>query len=163
MTRSSWLIRVVLPRLGLALLGFGLATQGAMGQVPALAKHALTNAQIEAAIGEGRPWLDSIYRAHGLPGVQVAVSVGGHLVWSEGIGHANVESRTPVTPVSRFRVGSVAKPLTAVAIAQLVASGRLDIDAPVQTYVPNFPSKRWPITWDPSLQLHQADAAALRE
>ncbi len=131
--------------LAVALFGLGL-TPGLRAQVPALADHTLTSGQIGAAIAEGRPFLDSLRHAAGLPGIQVAVSVGGHTVWSEGIGYANVESMTPVTPVSRFRVGSVAKPLTAVAIAQLVAAGKLDLDLPVQTYVPSFPEKNWPVT-----------------
>ncbi|OLE82145.1 MAG: hypothetical protein AUG74_00345, partial [Bacteroidetes bacterium 13_1_20CM_4_60_6] len=45
-----------------------------------------------------------------------------------------------------FRIGSVSKPLTSDAVAQLVARGRLDLDVPVQRYVPSFPEKPWPIT-----------------
>ena len=52
----------------------------------------------------------------------------------------------PVTPQTRFRIASISKPMTAVAVAQLVAAGRLDVDAPVQTYVPAFPDKRWTVT-----------------
>ncbi|MCG8466924.1 MAG: beta-lactamase family protein [Gemmatimonadetes bacterium] len=115
-------------------------------QVTGLAPHRLTDHQIRGAIGDGRAFVDSLYRAHELPGLQVAVSVGGHVVWSEGIGYADLENKTAVTPLSRFRVGSVAKPITAVAVAQLAADGRLDLDAPVQDYVPSFPRKRWPIT-----------------
>ena len=67
-------------------------------------------------------------------------------------GHVCIEqwevesTATPVTPQTRFRVGSVAKPMTAVAVAQLVDAGRLDVDAPIQTYAPDFPTKRWPLT-----------------
>ena len=52
----------------------------------------------------------------------------------------------PVTPLTRFRIGSVSKPLTAAALGLLVERGELDLDAPVQEYVPDFPTKRWPIT-----------------
>ena len=45
-----------------------------------------------------------------------------------------------------FRIGSVSKPLTAIAVAQLVQQGKLDLDAPVQRYVPSFPEKPWPVT-----------------
>jgi CubicO group peptidase (beta-lactamase class C family) len=51
-----------------------------------------------------------------------------------------------VTPLTRFRIGSVSKSLTAAAIGLLVEEGRLDLDAPVQRYVPRFPEKRHPIT-----------------
>jgi serine beta-lactamase-like protein LACTB, mitochondrial len=84
--------------------------------------------------------------APNMPGVQVAVAVDGRLVWSEGFGYADVERRTPVSPESQFRIGSVSKPLTAAAVALLYEQGKLDLDAAVQTYVPTFPTKPYPIT-----------------
>ncbi|MBW3572061.1 MAG: beta-lactamase family protein, partial [Gemmatimonadetes bacterium] len=47
---------------------------------------------------------------------------------------------------TRFRVGSVAMALTSAAAGLLPERGRLDLDAPVRTYVPEFPEKRWPVT-----------------
>ena len=119
---------------------------GLKGQVPALASHTLSRSDIEKAINQGRPILEKSLRDQGLPGIQVAVSVGGHVVWSEGLGYANVESQVPVTPISKFRVGSVSKSITAAAIGRLVELDQLDLDAVVQTYVPSFPEKRWPVT-----------------
>jgi CubicO group peptidase (beta-lactamase class C family) len=84
--------------------------------------------------------------ASGTPGMSVAVGVDGRVVWSEGFGYADVENRSPVLEATRFRIGSVSKPLTAAALAQLLEAGRVDLDAPVQRYVPSFPEKRWPIT-----------------
>ena len=55
-------------------------------------------------------------------------------------------SRCPVSTTTRLRIGSVSKPLTAAALGLLVEEGRLDLDAPVQRYVPDFPKKAWPIT-----------------
>jgi serine beta-lactamase-like protein LACTB, mitochondrial len=81
-----------------------------------------------------------------LPGVQVAVAVNGKLVWSEGFGYADAERRRPVTHETQFRIGSVSKPLTAAAVALLHERGKLDLDAPVQRYVPSFPEKGYPIT-----------------
>src|SRR5581483_6944198 len=81
-----------------------------------------------------------------IPGLAIAVAIDGHIVWSEGFGLADVENAVPVSPCTRFRVGSVSKPLTAAAVAQLAEVGRLDLDAPVQRYVPSFPTRRWPIT-----------------
>ncbi len=81
-----------------------------------------------------------------IPGMQVAVALDGRLVWSEAFGYVDVEARTPVTRASQFRIGSVSKPLTAAAVALLVEQGTLDLDVPVQRYVPAFPEKPWPIT-----------------
>jgi len=82
----------------------------------------------------------------GIPGLAVAVAVDGRIVYSEGFGFADLEERVPVWPTTKFRIGSVSKPLTAVALVQLVEQGKLDLDAPVQKYVPSFPDKGAPIT-----------------
>src|SRR5713101_1629117 len=81
-----------------------------------------------------------------LPGVQIAVPVNGKLVWSEGFGYADAARKRPVTRETQFRIGSVSKPLTAAAVALLYQQGKLDLDAPVQRYVPSFPDKGYPIT-----------------
>ena len=81
-----------------------------------------------------------------IPGLQVAVAVGGKLVWSEAFGYADLAPEVPVTAETQFRIGSVSKPLTAAAVALLYEQGKLDLDAPVQRYVPSFPDKGYPIT-----------------
>ena len=81
-----------------------------------------------------------------IPGLAVAVAMNGQIVWSEAFGYADLERRVPVSAMTQFRIGSVSKPLSAAAVAILVEQGRLDLDAPVQRYVPSFPEKRYPIT-----------------
>src|SRR6266487_3765773 len=81
-----------------------------------------------------------------IPGLQVAVAVGGKLVWSEAFGYADLAREVPVTAETQFRIGSVSKPLTAAAVALLYERGKLDLDAPVQRYVPSFPDKGYPIS-----------------
>ena len=81
-----------------------------------------------------------------IPGVQVAVAVNGKLVWSEGFGYADAARMRPVTHETQFRIGSVSKPFTATSVALLYEQGKLDLDAPVQRYVPSFPDKGYPIS-----------------
>jgi CubicO group peptidase (beta-lactamase class C family) len=81
-----------------------------------------------------------------LPGLSVAVGVAGKMVWAEGFGLANLESREPVTPGSRFRIGHVSKALTSAAVGLLRDQGRLRLDDEIQVYVPAFPRKEWPVT-----------------
>jgi len=81
-----------------------------------------------------------------IPGVQVAVAIDGTVAWSEGFGYADAARRRPVTRETQFRIGSVSKPLTAAAVALLYEQGKLDLDAPIQRYVPSFPDKGFPIT-----------------
>lgn len=89
--------------------------------------------------------LDTMEQA-GVPGVSITVARDGRILWSEGLGWADLEQRVVVTPLTRFRVGSVSKSLTSAALGMLVEQGKLDLDQPVQRYVPSFPVKRWPVT-----------------
>jgi serine beta-lactamase-like protein LACTB, mitochondrial len=84
--------------------------------------------------------------ARGTPGLALAIAVEGKIVYSEGFGLADLEERVPVWPTTKFRIGSISKPLTAVGLMELVQSGKLDLDAPIQKYVPSFPDKGTVIT-----------------
>jgi CubicO group peptidase (beta-lactamase class C family) len=67
-------------------------------------------------------------------------------VWVKGYGYADLENKSPAKAESAYRLASVTKPMTALAILQLVEKGKINLDAEVQTYVPYFPKKPWPIT-----------------
>lgn len=95
----------------------------------------------ENADKQARKWV-----AKGAPGLALAVAVDGKLVYSEGFGYADLEERVPVWPTTKFRIGSISKPLTAVGLMELVEAGKVDLDAPVQKYVPSFPDKGAVIT-----------------
>jgi len=84
--------------------------------------------------------------ARGIPGLAIAVAVDGRVVFAEGFGYADLEQRVPAWPATKFRIGSISKPLTAVALMQLVEQRKIDLDAPVQKYVPSFPDKGAKIT-----------------
>ncbi|KAK2842274.1 hypothetical protein Q5P01_012474 [Channa striata] len=79
----------------------------------------------------------------GAPGLLVAVSVDGVQVWCEGIGYADLENRVPCSPESMMRIASISKSLTSAAVARLCEEGKLDLDVPVQQYVPEFPQKQF--------------------
>ncbi len=98
------------------------------------------------AVEEGRSLARSLVAEEKLPGLSLAVAVEGEIVWAEGFRWADMEIRTPVTPATLFRIGGVSKTLTAAAVGLLSERGRLDLDAPVQRYVPGFPEKAWPIS-----------------
>jgi CubicO group peptidase (beta-lactamase class C family) len=98
------------------------------------------------AIEESRRLAHALLLEDNLPGLSVAVARHGEIVWTEGFGWADVEDRLPATPRTQFRLGSVSKTLTAAALALLHERGRIDLDAPVQTYVPAYPQKPWTVT-----------------
>ncbi len=80
------------------------------------------------------------------PGMSVAVAVDGKVIWAEGFGLADLEQCVPATPKTKFRIGSTSRPLTSAGAALLYDQKRLDLDAPIQRYVPSFPDKGYSIT-----------------
>lgn len=81
-----------------------------------------------------------------IPGLSAAVASGGEIAWSAGFGLSDVENFVPAKAATVYRLGSVSKPITAVALLQLWEAGKIDLDAPIQRYVPSFPHKPWPVT-----------------
>lgn len=72
---------------------------------------------------------------HRTPGLAIAVTDHGRLVHASGYGYADLASGQRVTPTSLFRIASISKPITAVAILQLVERQKLSLDAPVLDYL----------------------------
>ena len=99
-----------------------------------------------AAVERSRQIVRAAAAEQNLPGVSVAVGVGGEIVWAEGFGVTNLESRKPVTPATLFRIGTASTALTSAAVGLLVEKKQLNLDAEIQRYVPEFPEKEWPVT-----------------
>ena len=76
----------------------------------------------------------------------VLVAKRGTVVLAKGYGLANVATNTPNTPETRFRLASVTKQFTSMAVMQLVAQGKLKLDSSVCAYVPQCPGGWQPIT-----------------
>jgi CubicO group peptidase (beta-lactamase class C family) len=81
-----------------------------------------------------------------IPGLSLAIVSGDRIVYSNGFGVADLENAVPARPATVYRLGSLSKTITAVAVMRLVEHGKLDLDAPVQKYCPAFPVKQWPVT-----------------
>ncbi len=67
-------------------------------------------------------------KKHRIPGAAVAVTNHGQLMFARGYGYADVANREPATPTSLFRIASISKPITAVAILQLIEQKKLSLD-----------------------------------
>jgi CubicO group peptidase (beta-lactamase class C family) len=87
-------------------------------QVPSVIDSA-TPPQYAAAVERARELVRAAVLEQNLPGVSVAVGTGGTIVWAEGFGWRDVETRTPVTPNTRFNIGTGASAVTAATIARL--------------------------------------------
>jgi len=103
---------------------------------------------VESAGDDRRATLASQYvEEAGVSGLAVSVALANEIVWTQGFGFADIEQMVPVDPAAtKFRVGSTAKPMTAMAVGMLYESGKLDLDEPIQTYLPEFPEKSGVIT-----------------
>src|SRR5262245_23322812 len=102
--------------------------------------------QWAGAVERGRQIVRAGLTAQNLPGLSVAVGVGGDIVWAEGFGWADLENRVPVAPNLRFRIGTASTVLTSAGAGLLLEKGRLKLDEEIQKYVPEFPEKEWPVT-----------------
>jgi CubicO group peptidase (beta-lactamase class C family) len=76
-------------------------------------------------------------KRHGVPGLALALVDGEQVVFMKGYGKADQTGR-PITPQTPFILASVSKPITAVAVMQLVDAGKIELDAPVRRYLPEF-------------------------
>ncbi len=73
-----------------------------------------------------------------LPAVSIALIDDQKIVWAKGFGFADPELKIPATADTVYRVGSVSKLFTDIAVMQLVEDGKLDLDAPITKYLPSF-------------------------
>jgi len=87
-------------------------------------------------------YITTIHRQLRAPGLAIAIVHDGTVIYQRGLGEAS--PGRPVTPSTPFILGSLGKSFTALAIMQLVEAGKLDLDAPVQCYIPWFRIKGHP-------------------
>ncbi len=103
----------------------------------------------------------------GLPSLQIAIGLRGEIIYDNAFGFADIESRKRALGNTQYRIASISKWLTGTATFKLVDAGRLDIDAPIQTYCPEYPEKDYTITTRHLLShtsgiRHYADYGAMR-
>ncbi|MDJ0656951.1 MAG: serine hydrolase [Xanthomonadales bacterium] len=92
-----------------------------------------------------REILEASYPSDG-PGAAVLVVKKGEVVYRDAHGMANIELGVPLRPDHVFRLGSITKQFTGAAIMLLVEEGKVDLDAPIQTYLPDYPDHGHTIT-----------------
>ncbi len=117
--------------------------------LPALADAPAVEAADPAyatAISQARPLVRKLQQRLRLPGIAVAIGIDGHEVWAYSSGYADLATAIPLQLDSQFRIGSTSKAFTSAAMATLVQAGKVDLDAPLQTYVPWFTARPWPVS-----------------
>lgn len=150
----AWLLLIVLGIGGIVAAVVGLFVYVSLtavpihptpGDVPSSSRDG-SDRKWAAAAERARQMVRETVAEQNLPGLSVAVAVGGDIVWAEGFGWADLSTRAPVTPDTKFRIQATSIALTSILAGLLMQEGRLNLDAEIQTYVPSFPKKQWPVT-----------------
>jgi D-alanyl-D-alanine carboxypeptidase len=94
-----------------------------------------TVAQVIAAV---RAYAPRAMAEQGTPGLSVAITDRTHTLAIITLGYANRDAKTPVTPQTRFAIGSITKSMSSLALLQLRDEGRINLDASVTRYLPWF-------------------------
>jgi len=95
-----------------------------------------TNIDIDK-INEIDNYINSKMKEYRIPGLALSIIQGDRIIYMKGFGVADPSGR-PVTPQTPFIIGSTGKSITATALMQLVDDGKVDLDTPVQKYIPWF-------------------------
>lgn len=101
----------------------------------------LSSNPVPAASGAIAHKLDELLKPWNLsdaPGVIVGVSQRGRLIYCRGFGLASIEHAQALTPATRMRIGSTSKHFCALGILLLAEEGKLDVDKPVRTWLPEL-------------------------
>lgn len=80
-------------------------------------------------------------KSKNITGLSISLVDDQRIVWAEGFGYADKANKIPATPETVYGVGSISKLFTATAAMQLAEQGKIDIDKPLQTYLPEFSIK----------------------
>src|SRR3712207_6808937 len=108
-------------------------------------------------IAAALPAVDRIFETYQreapVPGLVYGIVADGRLLHVKGLGVQDLAARRPVTPDSLFRIASMSKAFTALAILKLRDEGRLSLDALAETYVPELRSWRYPTSDSPRLRV----------
>lgn len=110
----------------------------------------------EAVINEFDQQLARDFARDGIGGMSVGIVSGNALVWSKHYGYADVEAKRVATNQSDYRIGSITKQFTALALLQLVEQGRMRLSDPIEKYVPEIRSVKTTFPNAPPITILQA-------
>ncbi|MES9838320.1 MAG: serine hydrolase domain-containing protein [Candidatus Thiodiazotropha sp.] len=98
----------------------------------------LPEGEMEAVRSEAKKLIDRLLEEEIVPGLSIALVDARGPVWLEGFGMADSRTGERVDSRTLFRIGSLTKPVTAIAVMQLVAEAKIDLDAPLSEQLQGF-------------------------
>ena len=117
-----------------------------LGTLHTAAQQNIIDSTFSAQISEARKKIDSLKNIQDIPGISVAVGFQGKIIWAEGFGFSDRAKKERVSLGTKFRVGSISKSMTALALAKLFDQGKIHWDDTVSKYLPHFCSRKPPFT-----------------
>ncbi len=101
--------------------------------------------------------IDSLYKKHAadnhFPGISFGLVVDGQLVYKNSYGYTDVEKKIPATSSSLFRIASMSKSFTCMAILKLRDEGKLNLDDPAYLYIPELKNLKYPTADAPAITI----------
>jgi serine beta-lactamase-like protein LACTB len=91
-------------------------------------------------------YLAEFIKLKNIPSVSAGILSEGIIMWTGAAGYSDVENSIPATNKTIYRIASISKPITAVAILQLAEKGKINLDEDARKYIPYFPQKKWKFT-----------------
>jgi CubicO group peptidase (beta-lactamase class C family) len=101
-------------------------------------QNPLTESQIKEINAHVAAWMTQ----HKAPALSVAIVLDNQLAWSKGYGTADLENNVAAKADTVYRLASISKSITAVALMQLVERGKINLDAPVSQYCAAYPAEQ---------------------
>jgi CubicO group peptidase (beta-lactamase class C family) len=110
---------------------------------------------LESALGQIEAYASEEFNKDPVGSLVLGVVDSGSLAWSKSWGHANTETKQPVTGDTYYRIGSITKQFTALALLQLAERGKLRLSDPLVKHVPEFSQVKSPYPDAPPITLVQ--------
>ncbi len=151
-------LRIGSAALALGLLAaFGMARAAAPVPAPVFAAPHFTDPDRLKRIQTLFPEIDGIYaeaaKARNFPGLVWGIVLDGELIHTGALGLANVERKLPATADSRFRIASMTKSFTALAVVKLRDAGKLSLEDAAEKYLPEMKTLRLPTSDAPAITI----------
>lgn len=104
------------------------------------------NSKFALEITEAEKAIARLMQERNIPGLSVAVATKNDIIWAEGFGYSDLENKVPVRINSKFRIGSISKTLTSLAVGKLIETNQVELSDDIRKYVPYFPVKKHPVS-----------------
>ncbi|MEO8148563.1 MAG: serine hydrolase domain-containing protein [Bacteroidia bacterium] len=125
---------------------FLLVTNFCHAQVIDQTKSLYTDKRFLQEIKKGQELVIALMKEKNIPGLSICVATKNEIIWTQGFGYADLENKIQVTLNSKFRVGSISKTLTALALGKLLEEKQVELTDTAQKYASYFPGKNYPVT-----------------